>query len=61
LIKLILHLLIRHLLDITFPFPHLSSHLSSHIVGLINELSSQLSFQLLISGSLPHGELLQLQ
>ena len=49
-----------YLLDITFHFSHLSSHLSSHIVGFINELSSQLSFQLLKSGNLPHGKLLQL-
>jgi len=37
------------------------SFVLSHIVGFINELTSQLSFQLLISGNLPHGKLLQLQ
>jgi len=43
------------------PFLSFVLSLSSHIVGFIKELSSQLSFQLLISGNLPHGKLLQLQ
>ena len=49
------------LLNVTFPFSHLSSHSSSHIVGFINGLSRQLNSQLPISGNSPHGKLVQLQ
>ena len=53
---------VRDLTSVGYNVPFLSFvlSLSSHIVGFIKELSSQLSFQLLISGNLPHGKLLQL-
>jgi len=51
----------QFLLNVTFPFSHLSSHPSSYIVGFINGLSRQLSSRLPISGNSPHGKLVQLQ